>query len=95
MVLRGMVSKRWLLVVLVSVVLGEARAVEPGDPSATVVAAYDIGPEERDAIPTDRALRAAQWAVALVKDSAVKTGPIYKRHRVEGSASNSTTSAKA
>jgi sialate O-acetylesterase len=54
------------------------------DPSITVVASYDIGPDEREAIPTDRALRAAQWAAALLEGRPVKTGPVARSHRIDG-----------
>lgn len=51
-------------------------------PNTTVVASYDLlktGKSEPDS-----GLRAAQWVVAMVGGDEVKTGPLYKDHRVRG-----------
>jgi len=51
-------------------------------PNTTVLASYDLvktGKSEPDA-----GLRAAQWVVAQVNGDAIKTGPIYKIHMVDG-----------
>jgi len=50
----------------------------------TVVATYDGDPKNRDALKIDRPLRVAQWAAAVVRGQAVRTGPVYKAHRIDG-----------
>jgi sialate O-acetylesterase len=51
-------------------------------PHTTVVATYDLKAPGRS--EPDVGLRAAQWATAVVKNAAVKTGPIHKTHRADG-----------
>ena len=51
-------------------------------PHTTVLATYDLRDTSRsDAAP---GLRAAQWAAALVSKASVRTGPTYRKHRVDG-----------
>ena len=51
-------------------------------PNTTVLATYDLKASSRS--DPDPGLRVARWAAALVDDAPVKTGPVYKRHRVDG-----------
>ncbi len=50
-------------------------------PNTTVLATYDIDPEAREAITMDLALRASQWAVAILGGDSVRSGPSYLAHR--------------
>ena len=64
------------------VVLRDRQGELAGETNTTVLAAYDLiktGNSEPDA-----GLRAAQWAVAQVKNEAVKTGPVYRTHKTDG-----------
>jgi sialate O-acetylesterase len=51
-------------------------------PGTTVVATYDLNETSRS--QPDLGLRAGHWAAAVVSDARVKTGPSYRRHRVDG-----------
>ena len=51
-------------------------------PHTSVVATYDLKLTSRS--EPDLGLRAAQWADAVVRGAPVRTGPIYKGHRVDG-----------
>jgi hypothetical protein len=51
-------------------------------PHTNVLATYDLKAPGRN--EPDCGLRAAMWAAAVVKDASVKSGPVYKRHTVEG-----------
>ena len=48
------------------------------------VSTYDLKAPGRS--EPDLGLRAAMWTAAVVKDAPVKSGPVYKRHAVEGGA---------
>lgn len=51
-------------------------------PGVTVLATYDLKRPGRS--DPDLGLRVAQWAAAVVKGSAIRTGPTYKSHRRVG-----------
>ncbi len=51
-------------------------------PNTTVIATYDLRSTTRS--DPDIGLRAAQWAAAVVNNKTVRTGPVFKRHRVDG-----------
>ncbi|HUS91216.1 MAG TPA: hypothetical protein VM695_05165, partial [Phycisphaerae bacterium] len=51
-------------------------------PNTTVLATYDLKSTGRS--ESDLGLRAAQWAAAVVANAPVRTGPTYRKHRVDG-----------
>ncbi|MGB2821575.1 MAG: hypothetical protein WBF17_11375, partial [Phycisphaerae bacterium] len=51
-------------------------------PHTTVIATYDLKSTSRS--DPDVGLRAAQWAAAVVGSAPVRTGPTYRKHRVDG-----------
>jgi sialate O-acetylesterase len=50
-------------------------------PGVTTIAAYDHDPKYRESLARMLGMRAAQWAVAVVKNDDVKTGPTVKNVR--------------
>ena len=51
-------------------------------PGTTVIATYDL--EHTGRSDPDVPLRAAQWAAAVVAGAPIRTGPGYRKHRVDG-----------
>ncbi|MHC4252662.1 MAG: hypothetical protein ACYS9X_26390 [Planctomycetota bacterium] len=51
-------------------------------PRTTVLATYDLKSTSRS--EPDIGLRVADWAAAVVRGAAVRSGPRYERHRVDG-----------